>query len=360
MRKTARCLLPLLCLLLSGCTDASYYLQSITGQCRILLARKEISQLLADSELEPALRRKLELVLRLRNFAADELHLPVEGCYRTYADLNRPYAVWNVVATPEFSLEPLRWCFPVVGCVPYRGYFSEQAALAFADRLAARGNDVLTCGVAAYSTLGWFDDPVLNTFVDRSDADLAGLIFHELSHRLLYVADDAGFSESFARFFEIEGVSRWLRKQGRSDELARYRRRLELTDAIHQLARQIRDRLDALYHSDLDAAAKRREKKRLFAAFAARAAAIAARHGAKLADWLQPERLNNARFVMLATYQDLVPAFRHLLTANGGDLEALYRQVRTIAGQPAAERRRVMTFWQRRQRSPELRAAAGH
>ncbi len=356
MRKAIRHLLPLFCLLLAACSDASYYLQSAAGQSRILLARRQIDRLLADPELEPGLRRKLELVRELRDFAAAELRLPVEDCYRTYVELDRPYAVWNVVATPEFSLEPLGWCFPVVGCVPYRGYFSEQAARRFASRLAAEGKDVQTYGVSAYSTLGWFDDPVLSTFVEQPDADLAGLLFHELTHRLLYVADDAAFSESFARFVEIEGVSRWLRRQGRSEALARYRQRLALTEAIHRLERQTRDRLAALYRSRLDRPAKRREKKRLLAEFAGQAAALAARYEARLSSGFRPDELNNASFASLATYQDLVPAFRHLLAAAGGDLAIFYRQVRAIAGQPASERQRIMAFWLQ---APPLRTIAG-
>ncbi|MEM7355613.1 MAG: aminopeptidase, partial [Acidobacteriota bacterium] len=197
---------PLLALLLlTSCSNLGYYGQAAWGQTKILLGRRSIDRLAADPKTPQALREKLQTVQAIRRFAARELLLPADGSYRTYVELpasaaggRRTAVVWNVVVAPELSIEPLTWCFPVAGCVAYRGYFSEARARRFADRLQRQGYDVAVAGAAAYSTLGWFEDPVLSTVIDYSDVDLAGLLFHELAHQLLYVQDDTRFNESFA------------------------------------------------------------------------------------------------------------------------------------------------------------------
>ena len=201
-------------LLAAGCTSLGYYLQSVGGQLMLLQSRQEISQLLADPATPDPLKKRLEAALKIRDFACAELKLPDNRSYRSYADLRRPYVVWNVFATKEFSIKPERWCFFIAGCVGYRGYFSKEGADNFAQEMRARGDDVFVAGVPAYSTLGWFDDPVLNTFVNYSDYELARLIFHELAHQVMYVQNDTEFNESFAVAVETDGIRRWLARFG--------------------------------------------------------------------------------------------------------------------------------------------------
>ena len=195
----------------SGC----YIWESVEGQLALMSKREPITRVIADSATSPALRSQLEAVAAIRDFASRELQLPDNGSYRSYADVGRRYVVWNVVAAPEFSVDPREWCYPVVGCVAYRGYFAEDRARGFAAKLRGQGLDVAVGGVAAYSTLGHFNDPVLNTMMDWNDVELAAIIFHELTHQLIYVPDDSAFNEALATTVEEEGVRRWLRAQGR-------------------------------------------------------------------------------------------------------------------------------------------------
>jgi predicted aminopeptidase len=196
--------LALSALLLAGCETLAYYGQAAGGQLSLMGRAQPVEQVLADPAAARALKERLALAGQIRDFASRELRLPDNGAYRSYADLGRPYAVWNVVAAPEFSLEPVLSCFPVAGCVAYRGYHDKAAAEAHAESLRAAGHDVVVYGVPAYSTLGWFADPLLSTFIDYPEADLAGLMFHELAHQLLYVTDDSTFNESFAVVVERE------------------------------------------------------------------------------------------------------------------------------------------------------------
>ena len=201
-------------LLLSGCADLGYYLQSIDGQMQLNAARRPLAEVVADADTPEALKQKLRRAAAIRDFASRELKLPNNGSYRNYADLKRPFVVWNVFAAEEFSIEPQRWCFPFAGCVGYRGYFSKEAAEAFAAKLRAEGREVQVAGIPAYSTLGWFDDALLNTFMHYPDYELARLLFHELAHQVVYVKDDAEFNESFAVAVELAGLERWLAQEG--------------------------------------------------------------------------------------------------------------------------------------------------
>ncbi len=217
--------------LAASCGSVRYYSQAVWGGADVLVKRKPIDRLLEPGRaqvLSAATRERLRLSQEIRDFASRELGLPDNRSYRSYADLGRPYQVWNVVAAPRLSLEPKTWCYPFAGCAAYRGYFNERAARRHGDRLAAGGYDVRVGGVAAYSTLGWFADPVLNTFLDYAEADFAALIFHELAHQVVYVKDDSAFNESFATAVEVEGVRRWLRSLGR-DERTSFRSRPTVT-----------------------------------------------------------------------------------------------------------------------------------
>src|ERR1700730_16357908 len=217
-------LLAAACTLLSGC-GTRYLMQAASGQWQVLRQRVPIDTLLADPRTPPALRAHLEEVRGAREFASRELGLPDNGSYRSYADIGRPYVVWNVVAAPEFSVRPKRWCFPIAGCVAYRGYFREQRAREFAASLAVRGFDVSVDGVPAYSTLGKFADPVLSSMLRYGDDELAPTIFHELAHQLLYVRDDSEFNEAFATTVEGAGLERWLTHQRDSQRLQPLRAR---------------------------------------------------------------------------------------------------------------------------------------
>ena len=209
--------------LLSACTAIDYYGQSISGHLGLMAKRTEVTKLIADEQTDENLKKELQTVLDIRAFASTELALPDNHSYRSYVDVGESYVLWNVVATGEFSLTPKNWCYPFAGCVAYRGYYAETDASAFADSLKDQGLDVFVGGVRAYSTLGWFDDPVLNTMLDRPFTYLAGVIFHELAHQQVYIKDDTTFNESFAVAVEREGVRRWFHRHDDSEGFKRYR-----------------------------------------------------------------------------------------------------------------------------------------
>lgn len=339
-------LMTLLCLTLSGCFEWGYYRQAMTGQWRLLSQRQDIGALIADQRTPAALRERLELVQRIRDFAVTELQLPDNKSYRTYADLERPFAVWNLVATPAFSLEPQTWCFPVAGCVPYRGYFSRQDAERFAAHRQEQGEDVQVYGVAAYSTLNWFDDPVLSTFVHYQEPKLAGLIFHELAHQLVYVKNDGTFNESFAQTVEQIGVERWMKAGNQSLQLAAYQqRRMQHREFIALLLETRRQLSDFFAESeDLPPAQRQLGKDTIIDRFRENY-----RHW-KQQQWQDSPRfdrwverpLNNAHFALIATYFDYVPAFYQLLARHDQDLSRFYAAVKKLAQLSKEERQQQL------------------
>jgi len=330
----------LLCLpLLAGCA-AGYYLQAAQGQLEVWLERRPIDEVLADPSQPAWLKARLKRALMIRRYASDHLALPDNGSYRSYADLGRSAAVWNVFAAPAFSLEPYRWCYPLIGCASYRGYFRRSAAQQEAQRLAAAGYDTFVAAIPAYSTLGWFDDPLLNTVIRWEETRLAGLIFHELAHQVVYVRDDTTFNESFASAVERLGVDQWLRQRGRPEQRADYARYLRHRDQFHALLHRYRQRLAARYAEGGDEATLRRAKAALFAALKADYQALKADwgEGPYFDGWFRLP-LNNARFVPLQDYTALLPAFLCLRRASP-DWPAFYDRVRTLAELPAETRRR--------------------
>jgi predicted aminopeptidase len=327
------------CALLSGCATP-YLLQAASGQWQLLHRRVPIDSVLADPHTPPALRAHLEEVRAAREFASRELHLPDNASYRSYADIGRPYVVWNVVAAPEFSVEPKRWCFPVAGCVAYRGYFRERRAREFAARLAVRGFDVAVDGVPAYSTLGRFADPVLSSMLRYGDDELAGTIFHELAHQLLYVRDDSEFNEAFATTVEDEGLERWLEHQGATERLRQLRERQADAAAFAGLMAQARARLARLYASDAPRDEMRMHKAAAFATLAADMRALEHQQGVSYPlyeEWIA-EGLNNARLASVSTYFGCLPGFRRVLAESGNDLTRFYAAVRELARAPRAQR----------------------
>jgi predicted aminopeptidase len=329
LRICALCSLVLIGASLDGC----YLLESAQGQLALMAKRRPIARVVADPRTPADVRKQLEAVAQIREFATRNLHLPDNGSYRTYADVGRPYVVWNVVAAPEFSVDPKEWCYPIVGCVAYRGYFVERRARAYGEGLRAKGFDVSVGGVAAYSTLGHFDDPILNTMIGWNDVELASIIFHELTHQMIYVANDADFNEALATTVEEEGVRRWLEAAGRSGELERYQLEQRRSLEIVALLNGTRDELRTLYGSGIDPARMRERKAAAFAALRGSYAHLVQGWGAHppFEVWFERGAINNAHLASIATYYDCVPGLKRELAAVGGDLDAFYRRVRVLA-----------------------------
>ncbi len=337
-------------LLLASCSNLGYYGQAAWGQGKILVQRQQIARLLEDPKTPEDLRANLELVARLRDFATAELGLPDNGSYRAYVELppapgggQRDAVVWNVVAAPELSTAPVTWCFPVAGCVSYRGYFSEARARRFGDRLARKGYDVAVGGASAYSTLGWFADPVLSTVIDYPEAHLAGLIFHELAHQQVYVQDDTRFNESFASTVEAEGVRRWLAVTNRPPSaLAEYLELQRRQDEVAELLLSYREQLQETYGQERSDDWKRQQKLDLFSRLqgALRELELSASADPGVAGAWARRQLNNADLVSVGDYHGLVAGFRRLLDGHGGELEAFYDAVRELAELTPEERER--------------------
>lgn len=329
---------------LGGCAQIGYLGQSVGGHLRLVSAAKPVDEWLADPALKPALRERLQQSQRMRDFAVQQLHLPDNNSYRRYADLGRSAAVWNVVAAPELSLTLKTWCFPIMGCVGYRGYFNQAEAEAYAAELRAEGYEVMVYGVPAYSTLGWSrllgGDPLLNTFMNQPEAELAGLIFHELSHQVVYAADDTQFNESFATAVERRGALAWLQAQGSAAERERYLARQSQRVQFRALTQRYRERLEALYAQPLDVEAKRAAKAQLLAEMRAEHAQLkAAQWGGDSGYDAWFARANNASFALLSAYTELAPQFEALLDREGGDWPRFYTAVKALAELPPEQRR---------------------
>lgn len=327
-------------LALQGC-GALYVAQAAKGQLQILNARRPITRVLEDPKAATELKQRLEEVRSAREFASRELGLPNNKSYTSYADLRREYVVWSVVATPEFSVEPHEWCFPIVGCVAYRGYFKEASATKFADDMRAKGFDTIVGGVPAYSTLGKFNDPILNTMMSYGDDELASIMFHELSHQVVYIPDDTSFNEAFAVTVEQEGLARWLKYRGREAELSRYLKRRERQAESLGIIRRYRGELAALYRTRLALPEMRARKADVFARLVTELKALDARYGVKsgLVDDLDGQP-NNARLASLATYHECVPGFERLLAEQKHDLPGFYAAARSLAQLSRDERRK--------------------
>jgi predicted aminopeptidase len=324
---------------LPGCATMMYGLQAAHGEAELLHERRPISQVIDDPHTPAAVRAELVDMRDARDFASNALALPDNKSYRTYVDLQRPYVVWNVVATPEFSVTPKHWCFPVAGCVAYRGYFTEDKARAFAAQLKKEGYDVVLGGVPDYSTLGAFADPVLNTMLPYGDVELAGIIFHELAHQKLYVAGDSAFNEAFATAVADEGLKRWLTQRGQQAQLQDYLKSTAGDLDYIRAFRRRRAQLQQLYASGLPPEQMRERKRVQFDELAQEMREIERRQGtpSPYRYWLE-RGLNNADLASVATYYDCVPGFERLLQAHDGDLPAFYAAARELTKLPRAER----------------------
>jgi len=322
-----------------GCSPIGYYAQSVRGQLDVLARREPISEKLASDTIEEPLKTRLREVLDVRRFATEQLALPDNDSYRLYADLRREAMVWAVVAPPEFSVEPLQWCYPVVGCAAYRGYFDRREAQDFALDLQVEGMGVTVNPVPAYSTLGWFDDPLPGSVMHWPTYRIAGLIFHELAHQRLYVQGDSAFNEAFATAVQRLGVERWLRSRGDEKMLAAWREEERRRQAFVKLLLDTRDRLERLYVADNPPQVMRWRKHTLFTRLRSRYRFLRKEWGGYRGydEWFA-RPLNNARFASVATYEALVPAFLALARSAEGDMAEFYRRADMLGALSNAER----------------------
>ena len=311
---------------IGGC----YYFQAASGQMEILRKRIPIPEVIEDSASSEQLKRRLAMVQEVRQFAVEELLLPDNDSYQTFVDLERDFVVWNVIAAPEFSLQAKTWCYPIVGCVAYRGYFSEKTAKKHAGKLRANSYDVFVGGVAAYSTLGRFADPVLNTMMRWSDTDLVAVLFHELAHQRIFVKGNTGFNESFATAVAEIGVERWLRRHGKQAEIEEYQSRGELRQTLMLLVDAAKVELQALYASDDDDDLKREKKGDILSRLSGDAESVVQQLPFKATNWLQPP-LNNARLVSLVLYRGQFDEFRDLLKRCNNELACFYQAADDLA-----------------------------
>ncbi len=329
---------------LGGCETVGYYAQAVRGQAEVWYSTRSVDAVVADPGASPQLKERLQNASRIREFASRELGLPDNGSYRGYADLKRPYVVWNVFAAEPYSVAPRQWCFPVAGCVAYKGYFSKEEAEAFAEQLRRSGNDVHIGGVPAYSTLGYLSDPLLNTFMHYPPAELARLIFHELAHQLIYVSGDTVFNESFAVAVEREGVKRWMLRHGSPEALAAFYRSQERREAFQSLVLGYRSRLERLFASETDTQALAAGKTRIYAELDEAYQDLKRSWGGFRGydRWLGVNA-NNASLASIAVYTQWVPAFESILVQSDGDLPKFYAEVRRLADMSKDERQAHLT-----------------
>jgi len=345
---TAFCLLPALLVTvpfiqLSGCAAPSYYSQAISGHFGLMNKREEVQAILESDSTDPELARELELSVEIREFAVTRLGLPDNDSYTQFVSTGQDAVTWNVVAAPEFSLEPRKWCFMVSGCVPYRGYFKIEAAEKFARGLAGDGFDTVVSPAIAYSTLGWFDDPLLDTMFQYSDEQLAGLIFHELAHQRLYVKGDTAFNEAYASFVEEAGVRMWLESTGRSDQGRGWLKLRKASLQFNALLQESRGRLETVYASGLQDEQMRENKSAVFDDLRAAYQLLVQTQwdGRSYYKSLFSHELNNARLALINSYQGGACAFENLFHEAAGDMSRFQR----LAAAKAALNREQRSAW---------------
>lgn len=332
-------ILLLMGLVLSGCSSMQYYAQAVKGHTEILTQEESIEGLLDSSDLNSDLREILSHSQEARDFAVSELGLPNNDSYRNFVDLDRDYVVWNVVATNEFSVDAEQWCFIVVGCISYKGYYDRKQAEQFAIELRKKGHDVSVSGVRAYSTIGWFDDPLLSTMLYQDEARRIGIMFHELAHQQLYIKDDSAFNEAFAMTVEIEGVRRWLSSRNEIELLEIYEQSLQRKWIFNRLLNDTREQLRAIYAQPISADEKRLRKQQAFDD-------LKREYEQARQDWggydgydnWMAQDLNNAHLSQVATYYDLIPAFQGLLAASDQDFVLFYQKAEEIGDKDEKER----------------------
>jgi len=330
-------------LVLSGCSSVGYYSQAITGHLKLMSARQSIDKLLAADDTDPVLRGKLQTLIDARQYAVDALGLPENDSYHTYVETGRRAVTWNVVATEEFSMRPTTWCFPVAGCVSYRGYYDRKDAEEFAASLAEKSYDITIGGASAYSTLGWFDDPVFDTMLRGDELRYVGTLFHELAHQVLYVKDDSNFNEAFASFVEQAGVRRWLEERQQAQRIEGYDASLYRAEEFVELLKNTRQALVDLYGEPLTDSVKRERKQLVFDGMREQYETLKVSWGGfKGYDGWFKRELNNARLIAVATYRRYVPAFSVMYDEVEGDLPRFYALAEEVSALPVEQRRARM------------------
>ncbi len=329
---------------LSACETLNYYGQAVKGHLTLLHNSRPIQTYIAAPDTSAALKSQLKKVMAIRQFAEQRLHLPVDNQYSHYVEIDKKHVVWNVFAAPEFSMQPLSWCFPIAGCTTYRGYFNEQQASEYANKLTSKGYDVYVAGISAYSTLGWFRDPVLSTFIHRADLQLATLLFHELAHQLLYVKGDTAFNESFATLVAQEGIKRWLAAQDNSAAYQIFLANQEKEISFVELVGKYRDKLVQLYTVELPDTKKREQKQQLLTELKIEHEQLRQSWDgvSDYQHWFSQD-LNNAQLNTVATYFNWVPALQSMLEADNYDLNEFYRSCQELAKATATERKEQLT-----------------
>ncbi|MFK7860878.1 MAG: aminopeptidase [Granulosicoccus sp.] len=324
----------------SGCSSVGYYSQAVGGHLKLMRARQPIAEVLADEATSPELREKLQTLVEARQFAVTELGLPDNDSYSTFVETGKAAVTWNVVAATEFSVRPKTWCFPIAGCVSYRGYFDRADADAYAAGLAEENFDVTVGGASAYSTLGWFDDPILDTMLRGNDTRYVSTLFHELAHQVLYVKDDSNFNEAYASFVEQVGTRMWLEQRGEPERIAQYDASLKRVEEFVNLLQDTRKNLQATFAKDIDEDTMRAEKAAVFEQMRAGYESLKVEWGgfSGYDNWFKRD-LNNARLVAVATYRRYVPAFYAMYIEAGEDLQKFYEVASVTAELPADERR---------------------
>jgi len=333
--RSSCCFLFFCCLSLGGCSTLGYIGRTAGGHLQVLQSRQPVEDVLENSRSDPDLREKLIYTREVLDFAHNELDLPDNGSYRHYADLNRPYIAWNVFAAPRLSLEAKQWCYPLIGCFDYRGYFDRDSAVNYARQLREQDWEVYVGGVRAYSTLGWFRDPVLNTMLNQEDWQIARLIFHELAHQKFYIKNRIEINEAFAESIARIGLELWLESRG--EDAAPIRRILALEDAFMNLILGYREKLAELYHSNRPAEIKIRHKERILKELRREYERLKQRHnGIERYDRWMSRDLNNAKLAAISTYRRWMPHFLTLYQDTGEDLARFYSHLDDLRHCPEA------------------------
>ena len=331
--------------LVPACSTLGYYSQAISGHLDLISRERPVAEVIEDKASSAELKRKLVLSQRVRQFASEALHLPDNDSYKQYADLERPYVVWNVVATPAYSIKPKEWCYFIVGCLSYRGVFDKQEAEQLAKELKVEGLDVSVFGTAAYSTLGYFDDPLLNTMLRHGDTNLIGIIFHELAHQMVYVENDTAFNEAFATAVEQEGLRRWFNRAGKPGEYEAYLQKKRYRHAFYGLIIRTREKLETAFAAAATDKEKQRSKEQIYLGFKHEYKAWREASGyAGFDNWMQRD-LNNSHLALIATYQELVPTFINVLASVGGDMLKFYETVKILGEKDKKTRASLLALY---------------
>lgn len=331
-------------IMLSGCGSVSYYTQLINGHYDLVKNEQAIEDILAEKKYDESVRKKLAIALEIREFASKELDLPDNDSYKTFVKLDRSYPVWNVIAAEKFSVKAKQWCFLIVGCINYRGYFNKQDAENKAKELAAKAYDTSVSPAAAYSTLGWFDDPLLSSMLYKEDAHLAGIIFHELAHQKVYIDNDSAFNEAFATAVELEGVRRWLLSRNDRQGMEKYRSYKLRQKQFNALLKETRARLQQLYSENSTPETIKLERKQLIIRDMKSRYQVLKKqwNGYPGYDGWMSRDINNAHLALVATYHDLVPGFEQQLKMLNYNLPAFYAHVEELGDKSLKDRHQIL------------------